>query len=103
MKGLQNKELKLQLSKPFQLDNIDKLRDLGVHAFVALPQLVVVGDHSSGMGSVLEAVMELPLPRVSGLCGLYTRFAANITFRRALKISISVSIMPLPGCSKERA
>jgi len=94
------KEIKIQLSNPAQLDKIDKLRDLGVAKFVALPQLVVVGDQSSGKSSVLEAVMELPLPRDSGLC---TRFATNITFRRSPQTSIAVSIIPGDSRSKEKA
>ncbi|KAL5348083.1 hypothetical protein ACLOAV_006563 [Pseudogymnoascus australis] len=94
------KALKIQLSNPAQLDKIDKLRELGVAKFVALPQLVVVGDQSSGKSSVLEAVMELPLPRDSGLC---TRFATNITFRRSPQTSIAVSIIPGPTRSPEKA
>jgi hypothetical protein len=35
-----------QLSSIAQLDVIDKLRELGVGDFIALPQLVVVGDQS---------------------------------------------------------
>ncbi|KFY44146.1 hypothetical protein V495_03615 [Pseudogymnoascus sp. VKM F-4514 (FW-929)] len=93
------KTLKMHLSNPAQLDKIDKLRDLGVAKFVALPQLVVVGDQSSGKSSVLEAVMELPLPRDSGLC---TRFATNITFRRSPQTSIAVSIIPGPNRSPEK-
>lgn len=58
-----------------------------------------MGDQSSGMRSVLEDMMELPLPQLSGLC---TKFATNIAFYRALKISISVSIIPLSGCLTER-
>lgn len=100
MGSYKDQELKVQLSNPAQLDKIDKLRDLGVHDYVALPQLVVVGDQSSGKSSVLEAVMELPLPRDSGLC---TRFATNITFRRGPKTSIAVSIIPAPGTQPERA
>lgn len=96
----QDQELRLQLTNPAHLDKIDKLRDFGVDEFVALPQLVVVGDQSSGKSSVLEAAMELPLPRDSGLC---TRFATNITFRRDPKTSIAVSIIPAPGSSTERA
>ncbi|OBT60763.1 hypothetical protein VE03_09756 [Pseudogymnoascus sp. 23342-1-I1] len=94
------KALKIRLSNPAQLDKIDKLRELGVAKFVALPQLVVVGDQSSGKSSVLEAVMELPLPRDSGLC---TRFATNITFRRSPQTSIAVSIIPGPTRSPEKA
>lgn len=89
----------VQLSKQALLDKIDKLRDLGVHKFVALPQLVVVGDQSSGKSSVLEALMELPLPRNSDLC---TRFATNITFRRSPQTRVAVSIIPGSSRSKEK-
>ncbi|KFY07961.1 hypothetical protein V492_06685 [Pseudogymnoascus sp. VKM F-4246] len=94
------KEIKVQFSTAAQLNKIDKLRELGVAKFVALPQLVVVGDQSSGKSSVLEAVMELPLPRDSGLC---TRFATNITFRRSPQTNIAVSIIPGPTRSPEKA
>jgi len=43
MKGRHNKELKLQLSNPSWLDNIDKLCNLSAHEFVALPEFVVHG------------------------------------------------------------
>jgi hypothetical protein len=89
-----------QLSSPAQLDKIDKLRDLGLGKSIDLPQLVVVGDQSSGKSSVLEAIMGLPLPRDSGLC---TRFATNIVFRRTTRPNISVSIVsgPLSGDNAE--
>lgn len=93
-------EKKLGLSNPAQMDMIDRLRDLNIQQFVALPQLVVVGDQSSGKSSVLEAVMEFPLPRDSGLC---TRFATNITFHRSPTTSVSVSIIPGPSCPPLRA
>ncbi|KFY47622.1 hypothetical protein V496_10532 [Pseudogymnoascus sp. VKM F-4515 (FW-2607)] len=88
-----------QLSDQDLLQKIDKLRELGVHEFVSLPQLVVVGDQSSGKSSVLEAVMQLPLPRSGTLC---TRFATNITFQSAPKPRITVSIIPGPSRSDEK-
>ena len=91
---------KLGLSNPAQMDMIDRLRDLNIQQFVALPQLVVVGDQSSGKSSVLEAVMEFPLPSDSGLC---TRFATNITFRRSSTTSVFVPIIPGSSCPPLRA
>ena len=84
-------ELKpLNLSDPAQMVMIDKLRDLKVEVDKGLPQLVVVGDQSSGKSSVLEAIMNFPLPRNSGLC---TRFATNIILRRSDHTQISISII----------
>lgn len=88
------------LSNPAEMNKIDKLRDLGIGEFLALPQLVVAGDQSSGKSSVLEAIMEFPLPRDSGRC---TRFATNIIFRRSRVESLSISIQPSSRCPPERA
>ena len=45
----------------------------------------------SGKSSVLEGLTALPFPRDSGLC---TRFATQITFRRAPQVKISISAIP---------
>lgn len=86
------------LADPLLLGKIDKLFACGVGDYIALPQLVVVGDQSSGKSSVLEGLTNLPFPRDSGLC---TRFATQITFRRDQKTSISVSIIAAPGATQE--
>lgn len=52
----------------------------------------------SGKSSVLESLSELPFPRDSGLC---TRFVTQIIFRRTETKSITVSIIPGPGRSKQ--
>ena len=66
--------------------------------YVDLPQLVVVGDQSSGKSSVLETLTNLPFPRESGLC---TRFATQITFRRSQETRVSVSVIPTENASEE--
>lgn len=48
---------------------------------------------------MLEGLTELPFPRDSGLC---TRFATQITFRRAVRANIAVSIIPSSSSSQER-
>ncbi|KAI7226070.1 hypothetical protein KC330_g8942 [Hortaea werneckii] len=73
------------------LEKVDKLFACGVGDLVNLPQIVVVGDQSSGKSSVLEGLINKPLPRDSGLC---TRFATQIVFRRAFEERVVVSIVP---------
>ena len=79
----------MSLGDPALLEKIDRLFATGVDKYIDLPQLVVVGDQSSGKSSVLEGLTELPFPRDSGLC---TRFATQISFKRAEEKRISVSI-----------
>ena len=73
------------------LEKIDRLFACNVGEYVDLPQLVVVGDQSSGKSSVLEALTKLPFPRESGL---YTRFTTQITFRRSQETHVTVSVIP---------
>jgi hypothetical protein len=86
------------LAEPHMLEKIDSLFACGVGELVDLPQIVVVGDQSSGKSSVLEGLIKKPLPRDSGLC---TRFATQIVFRRAAQEQIIVSIIPDRHASAE--
>lgn len=43
------------------------LRACGVERELAIPQVAVIGDQSSGKSSVLEAICSIPLPRGAGL------------------------------------
>ena len=78
------------LGDPLMLVKIDKLFACGVGEHVYLPQIVVVGDQSSGKSSILEGLIRMALPRDSGLC---TRFATQIIFRRSVEERVSVSII----------
>ncbi|KAL4744658.1 hypothetical protein BDW72DRAFT_78884 [Aspergillus terricola var. indicus] len=89
------------LTDPSLLEKFDKLFACNVGDYVALPQLVAVGDQSSGKSSILEALTGLPFPRDSTLC---TRFATQIIFRRAVGQvgrSIRASIKPAPQSDPE--
>ncbi|GKT52015.1 interferon-induced GTP-binding protein Mx1 [Colletotrichum spaethianum] len=79
------------------LAKIDKLRELNIGATIPLPQLVVVGDQSSGKSSVLESLTGFSFPRAPGLC---TRYATQITCCREPETSIRVSIIPRPGAAE---
>ncbi|KAL6866853.1 P-loop containing nucleoside triphosphate hydrolase protein [Trichoderma novae-zelandiae] len=73
------------------LDKVDKLRELGISHLVPLPQMVVVGDQSSGKSSVLESLTGFQFPRSATLC---TRHATEIICRREATESVVVSIIP---------
>ncbi|KAI2626189.1 interferon-induced GTP-binding protein Mx2 [Xylaria nigripes] len=79
------------------LTKVDKLREL-VGTGVALPQLVVVGDQSSGKSSVLENLTGFAFPRDAELC---TRYATQITCRREITESISVTIIASPDSTSD--
>lgn len=64
-----------------------------------LPQIVVVGDQSSGKSSVLEGLVEMAFPRDSGLC---TRFATQIVFKRSKEERIAVSIIADQNSTQEK-
>ncbi|KAJ0322374.1 hypothetical protein Brms1b_002176 [Colletotrichum noveboracense] len=80
------------------LDKIDKLRELGISKQVPLPQLVVVGDQSSGKSSVLESLTGYYFPRSVGLC---TRHATEIVCRREPTTSIVVTIHPFDATARK--
>ncbi|KAI1422314.1 P-loop containing nucleoside triphosphate hydrolase protein [Xylaria sp. FL1777] len=73
------------------LDTIDSLRELQVGEIVNLPQIIVVGDQSSGKSSVLEAISGLSFPTKGDVC---TRFATELVIRRAPETKIDVRIIP---------
>ncbi|KAJ6086177.1 hypothetical protein N7486_010458 [Penicillium sp. IBT 16267x] len=73
---------------------IDQLRELGISENVSLPQLVVVGDQSSGKSSLLEGLTGLSFPVASDLC---TRFATQIVLQRALVGDAGARITIIPG------
>ncbi|KAG8628621.1 hypothetical protein KVT40_002486 [Elsinoe batatas] len=73
------------------MDTVDRLRKAGLGSIVQLPQIVTVGDQSSGKSSTLEAITGIPFPRKENLC---TRFATQIVMRRSRSEEIRVTIMP---------
>ncbi len=73
------------------LDTVAQIRKCGLEAVLPLPQIVVCENQSSGKSSVLEALTEVPFPRNDNLC---TRFATEITLRRAAIDSLRLSIIP---------
>lgn len=73
------------------LDEVDKLRSQGISHYLSLPQLVVVGDQSSGKSSVLGAISGITFPTKDELC---TCFATEVILRKATSVTITVNIIP---------
>lgn len=80
------------------LGKIDKLFACGVGEHVNLPQIVFVGDQSSGKSSIVEGLVRMAVARDSSLC---TRFATQIIFRRSVEERISISIIADSNASTE--
>ncbi|KAI8308016.1 Interferon-induced GTP-binding protein Mx [Colletotrichum sp. SAR11_59] len=70
-------------------DTTDKLSSLGIGRIVNLPQIIVVGDQSSGKSSVLEAISHVKFPVSSGLC---TRFATELVLRNGSRRRVKATI-----------
>jgi Dynamin family len=81
------------LTSPSRLRKIDQLREKNVGKYLPLPQLVAVGDQSSGKSSLLESLTGIPFPHGQELC---TRYATQITHRREDHPRIDISIIPGP-------
>jgi hypothetical protein len=79
------------LTSPARLRKIDQLREKNIGKYLPLPQLVAVGDQSSGKSSLLESLTAIPFPHGQELC---TRFATQITHRREEHTRIEISIIP---------
>ncbi|KAH6853441.1 COG4 transport protein-domain-containing protein [Chaetomium sp. MPI-CAGE-AT-0009] len=91
----QNQQQDLLLSASL-LRKIDKLREKNIGTHIGLPQLVVVGDQSSGKSSLLESLTGIPFPRAVELC---TRYATQITQRRDDDSRVEVKIIAGPNAS----
>ncbi|KAK0725163.1 P-loop containing nucleoside triphosphate hydrolase protein [Lasiosphaeris hirsuta] len=70
---------------------LDELSNHQVANEIDIPQLVVVGDQSSGKSSVLEAIIREKFPVAEGLC---TRFPTKLIYRRSDTKRCRVRIEP---------
>ncbi|KAL4999594.1 P-loop containing nucleoside triphosphate hydrolase protein [Aspergillus recurvatus] len=68
-----------------QLAFIDELHKLGLSSSIELPELVVVGDQSTGKSSVLQAITEVSFPVKQDTC---TRFPVQISFRQTAEVTV---------------
>ncbi|KAJ6139503.1 Dynamin [Penicillium samsonianum] len=92
------RNLSLQTSKTSKrVHQIDRIRANGVSDHIALPQLVVYGDHSAGKSSVLEGISGIPFPRQDGLC---TRFATEIILRHEPTRTVKLQLVFISNTMK---
>ncbi|CAG9974930.1 unnamed protein product [Clonostachys byssicola] len=70
-------------------ETINSLRAYGVDRIVNLPQIIVVGDQSSGKSSVLEALCHVRFPVKDGLC---TRFATELVLQPAAATNVKATV-----------
>lgn len=68
-------------------DALGELQARGIEHYASLPELVLVGDQSSGKSSLMSAIAGLALPRSSGTC---TRCPIHIRVSRAEEWSCRV-------------
>lgn len=99
MGSLDNNEVANLRNDHVYVGVIDKLREYGMADTVSLPQLVAVGDQSSGKSSLLESITGFTFPRASSLC---TRYATQITCSRDSIEGIDISIIPGPEPNEAR-
>ncbi|KAG9494742.1 hypothetical protein J7337_013881 [Fusarium musae] len=81
-----------------RIHKIEQLRERNTATYLDLPQLVAVGDQSSGKSAILENLTGIPFPRGQELC---TRYATQITHRRDAMSRIAISIIPGPAAPLE--
>ncbi|KAL3432920.1 P-loop containing nucleoside triphosphate hydrolase protein [Aspergillus tetrazonus] len=73
-------------------DAIDELKTLQLgETEIPIPQLVVVGEQSSGKSSVLQSIAQFRLPIGMGIC---TRFPIEVVLRRSNQRQLSMRIIP---------
>ncbi|KAI5920256.1 hypothetical protein F4810DRAFT_684014 [Camillea tinctor] len=72
-------------------DTLGTLQQLGIQHVTTLPELVLVGDQSSGKSSLMSALARLNLPRSSGIC---TRcpFHIRMTSSNSAEYSSTISL-----------
>lgn len=103
VEGLSTPDLQKLKDKHRELiDIVDELTKDDMGKFVDLPQLVVVGDQSSGKSSVLESISRVRFPSDHNVC---TRFATQLVLSEADAPLVEVTITPHEDASaaeKER-
>lgn len=73
---------------------LEKLKSLQAGSDIMVPQLIVIGDQSSGKSSILEAFAQFHFPIHESLC---TRFPTKLILKRSDKSLVKVRFELKPG------
>ncbi|KAJ1323707.1 vacuolar protein sorting-associated protein 1 [Microdochium nivale] len=80
------------------MDAIDELRRYQIDKIVDLPQIIVIGDQSSGKSSVLAAISKIQFPAKGSVC---TRFAIELVLRTSSRSTLGAHIHRTNGSITE--
>ncbi|KAJ2902958.1 dynamin family protein [Zalerion maritima] len=80
-------------------DTLAQLQQLGVSHVVSLPELVLVGDQSSGKSSLMSSIGDLSLPRSEGVCTrcpIHIRLSSNREWAAKISLHLDYSFPDTP-------
>ncbi|KUI73308.1 Interferon-induced GTP-binding protein Mx [Cytospora mali] len=78
-------------------DTLGSLQSLGIHHDTPLPELILVGDQSSGKSSLMSAISQIILPRSDGVCTrcpVHIRLSSDTTWRCRVSIQQDYAYCP---------
>lgn len=78
-------------------DTLGSLQQLGIHHDTPLPELILVGDQSSGKSSLMSAISQIILPRSDGVCTrcpIHIRLSSDTTWRCRITLQQDYAYKP---------
>lgn len=78
-------------------DTLGSLQSLGIHHDTPLPELILVGDQSSGKSSLMSAISQIILPRSDGVCTrcpVHIRLSSDTTWRCRVSLQQDYAYAP---------
>lgn len=78
-------------------DTLGSLQSLGIHHDTPLPELILVGDQSSGKSSLMSAISQIILPRSDGVCTrcpVHIRLSSDTTWRCRVSLQQDFAYRP---------
>ncbi|CAN8097719.1 unnamed protein product [Discula destructiva] len=79
-------------------DTLGSLQQLGIHHDTPLPELILVGDQSSGKSSLMSAISQIILPRKDGVCTrcpIHIRLSSDTAWRCRITLQQDYAYRPV--------